>query len=113
MHHQEDESVEYVSIREIFPAQIRYSILNMKDKANRRISKGDAVWNEEDGKWEYKFNHGTSILAEKDALPVVRTSFGYVLIDGHHDVLYFAALANSRRKLMTALLQKERNILYG
>lgn len=85
MHRKEDDSVEYVSISEVFPAQIRYSILNMKDKANRRIIKGDAVWNE--ACWEYSHNNGTSILSEKNALPVVRTSFGYVLVDGHHDVL--------------------------
>lgn len=80
------DNVKYVSIDELFPAQIRYSLLNMKDKANKAIIKGDAVWND-DGGWEYKFDNGNSILSTKDALPVVRASFGYVLIDGHHDVL--------------------------
>lgn len=82
-----DDKVEYVSISEIFPAQIRYSTLNMKDKANRAIIKGDAIWNDDAGGWTYKFNDSTSILSHHDALPVVHTSFGYVLIDGHHDVL--------------------------
>lgn len=82
-----DDTVEYISISEVFPAQVRYSMLNMKDKANRAIIKGDAVWDESSSSWEYKFNDGTSILSEKDALPVVLAPFGYVLIDGHHDVL--------------------------
>lgn len=85
MHRIDEDTVEYVSITELFPAQIRYSVLNMQEKANKRVVTADAVWTD-DG-WRYKHDSGRSVLSRRQALPVVKASFGYVLIDGHHDVL--------------------------
>lgn len=84
---QDNQSVEYVHYQQLHPAQLRYSMLNMKDKANKAIIKGHAIWDDAEKTWEYKYNDGTSILPEDSALPVVKTSFGYVLLDGHHDVM--------------------------
>lgn len=84
---QDNQSVEYVHYQQLHPAQLRYSMLNMKDKANKAIIKGHAVWDDAEKTWEYKYNDGTSIFPEDNALPVVKTSFGYVLLDGHHDVM--------------------------
>jgi hypothetical protein len=79
--------IQYVSYQQIFPAQLRYSSQNVTEKVNKAIERKAAVWNEKDESWTFKYNHGTSILSEKEALPVVISSFGYVLADGHHDVL--------------------------
>lgn len=81
------EQVHYVSYHQIFPAQLRYSSQNVTEKVGKAISKGNAAWNEKENKWILKYDEGKSILSEKEALPVVLASFGYVLADGHHDVL--------------------------
>jgi hypothetical protein len=83
----DEKPVEYVHVQQLHAAQLRYSHLNMKDKANKAIIKGHAIWDDAEKTWEYKYNDGTSILPEDGALPVVKTSFGYVLLDGHHDVM--------------------------
>ena len=71
------DAIKFISINEIFPAQTRCSIQNAKDKAEKAAAKKEDMWK----------HHGTSILPKKKALPVVLSSLGYVLIDGHHDVL--------------------------
>jgi hypothetical protein len=81
------ESVEYVSYHKIFPAQMRYSEQNVLEKVAKANAKGKATWNKAEKRWEYEHHHGTSILPKKKALPVVHAPFGYVLTDGHHDVL--------------------------
>lgn len=80
------QEVQYVNYREIFPAQMRYSSQNVKDKIDRAQQKGYLICSE-NGEWNYQFFNGKSIIPEKEALPVVKASFGYVLADGHHDVL--------------------------
>lgn len=85
----------YLSIKEVFPAQVRYSYKNSLDKLVDKIAKGDVQWNKKNKKWDCLYNNQTSTLSEKQALPVVKAPFGYVLVDGHHDVmasLYFDAI---------------------
>lgn len=79
--------VKYVSIHEIFPAQTRCSSQNTAEKVDKALASGAAVWNASKNDWEFKYHHGTSIFSRNKAVPVVKASFGYVLIDGHHDVL--------------------------
>lgn len=75
----------YVSINQIYPAQVRYSQLNVDEKVKKTFQKGGATTVE--GKVICSYNGGTSVLSTKEALPVVIAPFGYVLADGHHDVL--------------------------
>jgi hypothetical protein len=79
--------VQYISCEHIYPGQIRYSSLNTADKVAKLKEKKAVFWDAKDNCWQYKYHDGTSVLASQDALPVVKASFGYVLIDGHHDVL--------------------------
>jgi hypothetical protein len=81
----------YVDYHEIFPAQFRYASRNVEDKIEKAVQRGYASQNSEGG-WTYEFFEGRSIIPEKEALPVVRASFGYVLVDGHHEVLSSIAL---------------------
>lgn len=85
--HPQQDTFRYVSFQKILPAQIRYSQQHVAEKVAKAIAKGAAIWNSTEKRWAYKYNQGTSILSEKNTLPVVRSSFGYVLADGHHDVL--------------------------
>lgn len=80
-------SVFYTHISELFPSQLRYASKNVTEKAQKILKNKDAVWDENQSKWEYKYYNGLSALAEKDAIPVVKAPFGYALIDGHHNVL--------------------------
>jgi len=82
----DQQSVFYVSYHSIFPAQIRYSSQNVEEKISKAISQETAIHSKE-GDWTFKYHEGTSILSEKQALPIVLAPFGYVLTDGHHDVL--------------------------
>ena len=79
--------VQYIPYEQIYPGQIRYSSYNVADKINKLKEKYAVVWSSEEQCWKYRFHDGTSVLSIQDALPVVRAPFGYVLIDGHHDVL--------------------------
>lgn len=71
------EVVKFISIDKIHPGQTRCSKQNAMDKAKKAMAKKDNMWKHD----------GKSILSKKKALPVVKSCFGYVLIDGHHDVL--------------------------
>lgn len=82
----------YVSIMEIFPSQLRYSSLNVQEKMKSSIKKGRAAWDDVHGSWQCQYSEGASTLPLTEALPVIRASFGYVLVDGHHDVLTGLAL---------------------
>lgn len=84
---EQQELVQYISYKEIFPGQTRYSSQNVAQKVDKLIAKKAATWNEAENQWNYKYNQGTSLLSQTEALPVIRAPFGYVLIDGHHDVL--------------------------
>jgi hypothetical protein len=79
--------VQYVSYDQIHPGQIRYSKLNTAEKVGKLKKKKAAIFIEDSKSYEYKYHKGTSVLSKKDALPVVKTNFGYVLTDGHHDVM--------------------------
>ena len=82
---------EYISYKKIHPGQLRYASKNVEEKRKKAIEVGAATW-DNNNQWHYKYNHGTSIMAENNALPVVMAPFGYVLVDGHHDVLASIAL---------------------
>lgn len=75
----------YVELSEVFPAQVRYSNLNVLDKIAKFKADGDADC--KDTQCTFKYDNGKSLLAESDALPVVKAPFGYVLLDGHHDTI--------------------------
>lgn len=77
----------YLPISEIFPAQLRYASQNVQDKINKKIMNGDAQWSDANAGWEYRYNNGRSIFSIKESIPVVKAPFGYIVIDGHHDVL--------------------------
>ncbi|MFI5343700.1 MAG: ParB-like protein [Chlamydiales bacterium] len=77
----------YVNITELFPSQHRYASMNVQEKMNRKLEKGDAWWDQKEERWVFLHNEGTSIFSIKEALPVAKTCFGYALLDGHHDVL--------------------------
>lgn len=81
------EEVKYVDIQSIHPAQLRYSSKNVEKHVKRSIAQGWAFRKKDSFNWNYAFNDGTSIMASKSALPVVRSSFGFVLLDGHHAIL--------------------------
>ncbi|MBS0585122.1 MAG: hypothetical protein JSR76_02330 [Verrucomicrobia bacterium] len=77
----------YLEISELFPSQLRYSSQNVKEKIRKKIKSGAATWNELEKRWELSYHNGESALSSKEALPVMKSSFGYVLVDGHHDLL--------------------------
>lgn len=76
----------YLDISEIFPAQLRYSSQNVKQKIENNIEQGKANWNKAQACWQI------DNIPTKNALPVVKAPFGYVLVDGHHDMLAYLAL---------------------
>lgn len=86
----------YVSISEIVPAQLRYASRNVQEKKNKKIKNNDAIWNPDKSCWIYKYDQGRSIFSFEEAFPVVKASFGYVLTDGHHDVLSSLVLGAQR-----------------
>jgi len=69
-----DDSAFYVEIKQLFPSQIRFSKANVDLKV-RKMGKNRKLYDDK------------SVLALTEALPVVRSQWGYLLIDGHHDVL--------------------------
>lgn len=83
----EKQTIQYVSSDQIHPGQIRYSKDNTAEKVAKLKQKQAAKWQDESNSWKYEHHKGTSVFSKKDALPVVETNFGYVLIDGHHDVM--------------------------
>jgi hypothetical protein len=82
----------YLHYLDILPGQLRYSSQNVEEKVKGLIKKERATWNEEAKKWEFKYNDGKSALPKEESLPVVKGPMGYVLADGHHDVLSNLAL---------------------
>lgn len=91
-----DVYAEYISFKKIHPGQIRYASMNVTEKMNNAIKTGNAelFYDPANKSFRFKFmyNNGTSILSEKNALPVIKSPFGYVLVDGHHDLLASVAL---------------------
>lgn len=82
----------YISYKELFPGQSRYSRLNVKEKVNKAIRNEAAVWDKKNKVWIYNRHHHTSIFSRNKAFPVVVAPFGYMIVDGHHDVLSSIAL---------------------
>lgn len=60
---------EIVSMKEVFPGQHRYSSLVVQATIKKKVEKG------------------TPLCGGEKGIPVVKAWFGYVLIDGHHDVI--------------------------
>jgi hypothetical protein len=80
----------YIPYSQLHPGQIRYASKNVEEKRKKAIATGAALC--VNNCWIYKYHNGTSIMEEKNALPVVKSVVGYVLVDGHHDVLSSIAL---------------------
>lgn len=80
-------SADYLHIDELTPGQLRFSSKNVQEKVEQALKKGDAIYRFSNGKYEGKYDQGRSIFPEKEALPVVKSCFGYILTDGHHHVL--------------------------
>lgn len=78
--------VVYVSYDEIFPGQVRFSSHNVIEKIEKFKKKKKVSWDEESKTTTFKHLDGESLFPKKRALPVLKTSFGYVLMDGHHDL---------------------------
>jgi len=97
----------YLDIAEIFPGQLRFSSENVRGKIKNKIKSGDARWNEVQGHWEYQYHDGLSIFSLKEAVPVLKASFGYVLIDGHHDVLSSLELGAKQIPVRQGLLTRK------
>ena len=66
---------EYISYKKIHPGQLRYASKNVEEKRKKAIEVGAATW-DNNNQWHYKYNHGTSIMAENNALPVVMAPLG-------------------------------------
>jgi len=75
----------YLDCELIFPAQTRFSSEVVKEK----IAWGEpnAVWDESEKKWKLKHDEGRSWLKLEEAIPVVKAPFGFISVDGHHDIL--------------------------
>lgn len=72
---------EIVSMDEVFPGQLRYSSLNVQKKMSKKMEKGMPICGGDKG------------------IPVVKSYFGYVLIDGHHDVIASLALGEEELRV--------------
>ncbi|WP_420421965.1 ParB-like protein [Simkania sp.] len=75
----------FVSIHQVFPGQLRYANAVVEIGIEKATEKGEVKWNEETGQWDLK--HGVSLYGLSEALPVIKSPYGYVLIDGHHHFL--------------------------
>jgi len=76
----------YLHIKEISPSQLRYSSFNVDEKIEEMKKHKDTVWDETREEWKFKYFSGKSPLPEKEAVPLIKAPFGYVLADGHHHV---------------------------
>lgn len=74
-------------IFDLRPGQLRYSVENMRRKICAFIDKKRVVYNSTSGKYEGKAFEGKSCLRADDAIPIVKTRFGNIITDGHHDVI--------------------------
>ncbi|MDF2578103.1 MAG: hypothetical protein K0S74_1587 [Chlamydiales bacterium] len=77
----------YIDYRMIHPGQLRYASRNVEDKIQIAQEKGDLEWDSTHKKWIYKQGQGLSIYPLNKALPIIKSVFGFVLVDGHHDLL--------------------------
>lgn len=82
---------DYVPIALIQPGQLRFASLNVEDKLKAALKAGAAT-PQPGGGYLLGHDHGRSILPASAAVPVIKGPVGYVLVDGHHDVLSSLAL---------------------
>ena len=75
----------YIRIENIRPGQLRFSKLNVQSKVSKTIKKFDLQLTRK--KQTLPFDSGKSILDIINPLPAIKTCFGFLLLDGHHDVL--------------------------
>lgn len=81
---------DYVPKEAIRPGQIRIAQAGAQEKVQEAIKQGYAI-KKDDGTLEPQFNNKTSIISDKDPLPVVVVTTGgttwLILLDGHHDYM--------------------------
>lgn len=70
----------YLHVSDILPGQNRISLQNVERKFLKINTKNAR-------EQRFEFDQGRSPYPSKKALPVVKSSFGFVLADGHHDVM--------------------------
>eukprot|EP01091_Cochliopodium_minus_P007462 TRINITY_DN1734_c0_g1_i1.p1 TRINITY_DN1734_c0_g1~~TRINITY_DN1734_c0_g1_i1.p1 ORF type:complete len:337 (+),score=107.29 TRINITY_DN1734_c0_g1_i1:33-1043(+) len=89
----------YIPLSSLFPAQCRYSCQNVGEKIQKIVSRRGAVWTTDRdnirGKWIGKWKRGASVYPPVKSFPVIKSKWGYVLIDGHHHVLAGIALGST------------------
>lgn len=95
------QTIEYINYHEISPGQVRFSSRNVQLKIDAAFKNGDVTVGP-DGCFHFKYYNGQSIFPEKEALPVIKAPFGYVLADGHHHTL--AAISLGAQYLPIRLL---------
>ena len=90
---------QYIPLESLFPAQCRYSCINVAEKIQKIVRRRGSIWNTDKGnirgKWVGKWRKGTSVFPPVKAFPVIKAKWGYVLIDGHHHVLAGIALGST------------------
>ncbi len=74
----------FVKIKEIHPGQSRFSQENVDEKVKKFIKDGNVILKKEGP--QFKYSNNRSVLPKKEALPVVNSPVGLLLIDGHHHV---------------------------
>lgn len=77
----------HLPIRFLVRGQDEVSVHNVIAKLNERIVDGDVVWSEAEASWQLAHDEGQSSVSIDDPIFVVKGSRGYVVTDGHHDVL--------------------------
>lgn len=75
----------YMPIKDITPGQVRYSAMNVQEKVDKALERKSAV--KKGDTHVLAFDNGKSILELEVALPLLKARDGYVLLDGHHDLL--------------------------
>jgi hypothetical protein len=80
------EDVFYLNCELLFPAQTRISNDGVIEKIAKAKERQKVAWDEQKAKWQPKYDDGRSILSTQEAIPVVKAPFGFIPIDGHHDI---------------------------
>lgn len=90
---------EFIAIDSLHPGQHRYASLNVSEKIAHIKKKHGVIRHK--GACIPAYHNNTSVLPENGPLPVVRSPFGYVLVDRHHDVLASIALGATAVPIQT------------
>lgn len=83
----------YIDKSLIFPNQSTYSKLIVQDKINQSIISGNVFYDYDNNKYILKYDNGNSSL--KTPLSVIKSPYGYILINGHHDFISAINLGSS------------------